>query len=363
MAKLKDELKLAREDILKGSYGQSGEEFMTVREYAAKRNISYVTAHSVFVKLREQNLLTLVGKKHFVTSGVVGQDSAIRKRLGSARPIVGLHLNDISNPFFGMLAQRLESELFKSGFELLIITSNFNPEREISALKYFLELGAAGIISNPGQGKASDYYKTYALPSIFIGRGIDDKNTVLVNNYESGMTAAKHLLKQSYNKFAYIGLQHLSPASDSRLRGFRHHMNEQGYELAEENIFYVSDSNITSYTSCKNFLKKITGQDKVGIFCYHDIIAAEMLVYCKLFNLNIPNQVGVIGFDNLQVAHMTNPSLTTFSYNYALLAQTAVKMLESLIANPAKSIPNISISTNFLVRESTVDLPKPSNQT
>ena len=341
-----------------GEYGNSGSAFMTIRKFAEKENISYLSSYRIFNSLNQEGSIILYGKKYYISNGLMKKNSElnvnIRKR--ATGNYIGLHLNNIQNPLFAALSNEIKKCLDKYNFKLLTMFSNFDANEEKNILLEFLKLGVKGIFSCPGFGEIQKkLYENYMLPFVLLGRNIPSlkSNYVLTDNYESGMHAAKHLIACGYKNFAYIGTKVINDyTSDDRLNGFSTELGNNKLNLDKSQIFFIDPKTPESFNLLRHFLYNLKGK-KIGFFCYHDDIAVNLINQCHLLNINIPEQIGVIGFDNLPISLLTEPTITTYSYNLKEFAELAVSTLIKKINSSDAVYESHKITANLIIREST----------
>lgn len=347
-------------EIIRGVFGPSGSRFLTVRELAAKKSISYVTACDTASILRERGTIMKYGKMHYISTGLIKKNSPLSKSITAKtgnKKRIGIHLSYINNPFFTSIVSKLQIYLDGKGYQSIIFSSEGNADIECNVLRSFLELGVQGVISFPGYAeKLVDTYNHFSLPYVFIGRTIGNiqGHSILVDNETAAYQVAEHLIKMEYKQFGYIGLEQLGNANDSRIKGYTQGLNANHTMLDARYILKVKsyDASRTS-ALLKQFIRK--AEKPVGIFCFHDLISAQLLNICHILNLDIPDDVGIVGFDNLPIATQLTPELTTVSYGYGKMAQTAVDLLLSSINNTGsenEKYSDIYITPVLIIRDS-----------
>ena len=320
-------------EIKDGKLGKSGEEFLTVRELAKNYGVSPVTALRVIEELKQKNLISSLGKKTFITYGKIANKSALKERLdklpsrANGLPLVGIHLPVIKNPFFSALAQEISSLLYKKGFLSIISSSDQDEKKEKEILTSFLSLGAVGVISCPNANQASlPYYNGYPLPTVYLASRLfqDEELFVMVNHEVAAKQVAEHLIEMGYEHFMYVGES--NNATDLRGKFFIETLKSLGKNIPDENIITLSTSN--QFAPSAPLVNAIKNAKKpLGIFCYHDLIAAGAILSCNKLALKIPEDVGVVGFDDLSIAKQCRPALSTISYRFDKMAETAVNLL------------------------------------
>lgn len=352
--------------ILAGEFGTSGARFLTVRDLAEKYACSFHCALDVIQKLQDSRLLRAAGKICCITTGCCPPDSAYGKILsGTRRDIFGVLVNDSSNPFFSALIDHLREEVSRSGMELIIAGSGGDPRREQQIMDMFVELGCRGVFSCvPILPQKHALFSRYPLPLVSLAEDtfLPNVDAVLVDNPAAGMQVAGHLLECGCRSFAYITLGEYIQY-DLRLRGFRSRLLQEGIALPEDSIGILSGSGST--VSPREVTHFVTGLlDKarnnsalpLGIFCVHDLLAVEVLGAIRQYRrsrLRIPEDIMVVGFDDLPIAPLVSPPLTTVSYQYSAMASKACAVMEDYLHNPNHTPTRCEVSSSLTVRQST----------
>lgn len=359
-----------QKNILAGEYGSSGSMFITVRELARKYSCSLHCALDVFGMLADRSLICCVGKRSYVTTGPCGPHTPFGKYLSeNQRNMFGILLQDSSNPFFGSLIRHLNTVASKNGYQLIVSSSGGVSGREREILDLFCELGCKGVFSCVPVSKQQEHlFRNYPLPLVTLAEESRLPNTdvILVNNYTAGRQIAKHLIKSGCRTFAYVTEADYIE-SDRRLKGFRDYLHENGSELTDENICVVTqpDSGVISReigwftTNLLNRIRQFGIPLPVGIFCVHDLLAVETSRAVKRYRsakykpFYIPDDVMIAGFDDLPITAMVTPPLTTVSYRYSAMAETAFGVMTDYITNPNHVPKQYEINSSLIIREST----------
>jgi len=357
MAKVNKLLIKIKEDILNGIYGKSGYKFLTLREFCQKTKISYVTAVKIYEELKKENLIFLYGNYHYIFNGIYDENSHLYKIINANTKIkIGLHIRDISNQFFMALSKEICNQLNVFNIDLIIMTSNNNSLQEKKILLDFIKLGCSGVLSFPGfkDNQIYDFYSRYPLPYILIGRSFNQNKSdfISTDNYESGILAAKYLVNCNYKNFGYVGLKNIDENNDSRLLGYKKGLADSNCILSPNLYFKIDIEDSIDYI----YRILIKTDYPIGLFCYHDLLAVKILNLCSYNKINVPNSVGIIGYDNLPISIAVNPSITTFSYDYNMFAKLIVNKLLYNIKNLKAENQVHIINTFMIIRKSTCNL-------
>lgn len=176
--------------IKNGDFGPSGEYFISTRKLSETYGVSIDSACKIMVGLREKRVITLQEKCSYITTGYAAPQTPYGKHLAqNRRKILGMIVNRIDNPFFSSVAIELNRLAAEHGYQLMIVNSNYQIEREIQLTDEFVRIGASGLFVCPSsEAVDTGLYSSCPLPIVAWGRhcGSADCDTVLVNNYTAG---------------------------------------------------------------------------------------------------------------------------------------------------------------------------------
>ena len=355
------------DELLTGRFGRPGERFLTIREFAARYEVSLSSAMRVFSELAGRQLICLDGKNYYITTGYVKHDTPYGVKLASTRrKMLGMIENNINTPYFSALAQELSDAAAKNGYRLVIASSGGDIVREAEILRDLKELGVCGVFTCPSVAPGlTDIYSIYPLPVVSLGRdlGLENCDTVLVDNFSSGAQAAKHLHETGCGRFAYIGLKDYID-EDPRVRGFCEKLSALGYGAGSISIMTAGrkedgfDLNMVA-GELRELFSGLPEEMRLGIFCYHDLLAVETMHIIKhrgninRKHLRVPDNIAIIGFDDLPISALVTPSLTTISYRFASIAERSLEIMLDYIGDPEHRTGKHFVASSLTVREST----------
>ena len=340
---------LIQEEILQGKYGAPGDAFMTTRALAESRQVSIVTAHNVLTGLCSAGYLELRGKKYFLSH------SELMESRNNLTNIIGMLVPHLNNEFYSSLSDAVIDIAQQRGYSVLILTTSYSSTEEKKAMQLLLQLGAAGIINCiPTHQENVPLYKNCPVPCIFLGHSLEGckRTSVQVNAFPISQKVARHLMEQGYQRFMYIGTQNLPLEEDIRFTAFQMELKQNGFSLSHADTIQISPGSSSDDGLLRHMIEKQGGP--IGIFCYHDLIAAKVYRICTALGKRIPNDVGIVGFDDLSIASTLTPALTTIQYRVTSMADMTVKLLLTAIKSPNAPYDNFYVDPNLIVRESSM---------
>jgi len=338
---------IMRKDILDGKFGAPGDVFLTTRALSEVRQISLVSAHSVLTGLCASGYIKLVGKRYYLSHEKLLAEHQENKN------IIGLLLPQLNNEFYASLAEAVVDVADKNGYGVVMVTTSYEDKKETRALKLMMDYKVSGIISCiPTDAENGAAYLGSSLPCVSLAHSINNSkiSSVQVNSFSISQKVAQNLIEEGYRHFMYIGTRKIPLENDIRFIAFNMELKKQGLSLKKEDILQLSSHSKTDEELLSGHLLGADGP--LGVFCYHDLLAAAVYRVCSKINKCIPDEVGVIGFDDLSIATSLYPPLTTVQYRVTTMADMAVNLLLAKIKSPDAPYDNYYIEPNLVIRKS-----------
>jgi len=266
---------------------------------------------------------------------------------------VGVIVPDINNPFFGEIVAGITDASSENDYNIFLCVSGWDPKREEEYFNMLRQKRVDGIILKSA-GKNEDY-DNIKSPLMVIERHSKkhEFDTVEVDNELGGYLAVKHLMNCGYRNIAVITGKEDFAASESRLRGAERAMKEYGVEL-DHNLVIEGSFSIEGGRKAAKQLFEI-GNEVDAVFCVNDLIGLGVLQYCNESNINVPDKVGVIGYDNISYAGLPMIRLTTVHQpKYELGKMLFETLLEEIQRKDNKKLTKkIILNPELKIRETT----------
>ncbi len=236
---------------------------------------------------------------------------------------------DLSNPFYTIFAQTIIEELKDSDYTLAILTTNKEKDNHQQILKLLSNASFDGaiIVSKLFEASTFNEITQNFMPFIMLDEYIDDKNIPIVSNdnYLGGHLAGEYLIAMKHTNIACITGPVNSPNSLMRLKGFRETLAENGVELSDSNIYFGDYSFESGYLTAQNILGK--SENVTSIFCFNDVMAMGAVRAIREQGLSVPEDISIVGYDNINNISELSLSLTTIDQNITEMGKSAVKLL------------------------------------
>ena len=292
--------------------------------------------------------------------------NAQARSLASGRSnIIGLVISDIANPFFPDLVKAIEEAAFARGFETLLSNTNYDTERTSQYVRRFIERKVAGVavMTSEMSRELIDELANREVPVVFLDVGETGRQmSNLRVDYEEGIEQAiLHLAALGHQRIAFISGKIDIRSSRRRLEAFQRTI-KQLFPDAPELIFYGNFKIEGGRRAAHEILMTQADNLPTAVVAANDLTAIGAISEFEAAGLNIPADISVIGFDDIDFAVLTKPALTTVNLPRNELGRRAVEMLINALDNPQEEGTEIRIPTNLIVRQSTAPARIQPNQ-
>lgn len=278
--------------------------------------------------------------------------------------VIGMIIPDITNPFFPAVVRGAEDLAFSNGFRLILCNTDNDHSKELAHLNELRTYLPAGLIVIPSTFSdltvQARSYREAGAGVVCIDRLPKDwsGDTVTADNQAGAYKATRYLIEMGHKQLATItGPLHLTNAKE-RLNGFRQAIKEAKLQLASEYVQEATFDKQGGAMKARLLLRLIPRP--TAIFAGNDMIALGVLTAIRDAGLRCPDDVSVIGFDDLDIAETTNPALSSVSQSGYQLGTTAARILLERIRGDAGPAKHIVLETSLQVRDS-VAAPKTPN--
>ena len=255
-------------------------------------------------------------------------NAAARGLAGHATHTIGLVLPDISNPYFSGMATAIEETAAAHGCRVFLSNSLRKEDRELRAIENLVARQVDGILVNPVSPESQLRHREVlgGLPCVYLGANHDESPSyVMVDNETGAYAAARYLIRLGHRDILFLGGRTTSRTREQRIRGFRRALAEAGLEGRE----LPAPPNVTlmrqwSYETALELLK---GPLPDAIFAYSDMTALKVLEAAEERGVRIPEDLSMVGYDNIAFGALHRIHLTTVSQHKYQQGQIAVERL------------------------------------
>lgn len=295
----------------------------------SKSTVSLVLRNSPTIRAETREIV----RKAMVEIGYVYNRSAANMRSSNAG-LVGLIINDLRNPFFTEFATSFQMALAQKGYATVIANTDEDGELQDQVISSVIEHGVSALIVSSAYGGSPttfDAIQRAGVPALQILRKVDERldlfPLIAPDYLGGGILATRHLLDQGAQRIAFVGGLHGRTVTEERMAGYRQVLAEMGAEPVLLNGAATRDF---GWDMAQELLENYPDVD--AAVCFNDLVAIGMMNRLQALGKKAGRDFRIVGFDDIEEAAQTYPSLTSVSAGIeeigAQAAQTVVSWLE-----------------------------------
>ena len=272
---------------------------------------------------------------------------------------IGLLVPDNSNPFFAEIARVIEDVGFAAGYSVILCNSDLSPVKQAAYVDVLLAKRVDGLIlTSNGLIKATDGLDVIdrvvaaGVPCVVVDRDLEDGpvDQVLVDNHQGGYLAGEYLLGLGHRDLAcLVGPSDLT-RSAGRIAGFRHALADAGIDLRPDAIVRGNGRSDGGEAAMRELLDRDV--PFTALFAFNDLMAIAAIGALQQAGRRVPDDVSVIGFDDILLAAAVFPPLTTVAQPVADMGRRSVRLLLDRIADREAPVSRIVLRTTLVERGS-----------
>lgn len=332
----------------------------TIKDVAKLANVSISTVSRVL----NNTGYTSEGTKKKVFDAV--ENLNFRKNIVAAAMInkqtstFGLIIPDIKNIFYADVTRAVEDAANQHGFNVILCNTDNDLNKEAEYINFLMQKGIDGIIFSTPEIKDRNIKEVIKsrpdLPIVILGSKVVgvQVDEVLVDNFEGAYDATIHLLELGHKKIGFLAGQPDSYATIERQKGYEAALEEYQVPLDSEDIVLDEFKVGSGYLKGKEMLLK--KNRPTAIFAGNDAIAVGVYKAARELNIQIPEELSIVGFDDSQYAQIVYPPLTTVRTPVFEMGEKAIELGILLSKKNKKFKETITFQPELIVRESTSEL-------
>jgi DNA-binding LacI/PurR family transcriptional regulator len=335
----------------------NGQHRFDIRDVALRAKVSIATVSRTIngVPTVDKELATRVWKavKHLNYY----PNTQARALVSGKSKLFGLLISEITNPFFPELIQGFEEIAVRHGYDVLISSTSHDLTRMEICIRRLVERKVEGVaVMTFGiEAPLLDQLADRSIPMVFVDMKIaNPMSSTLVVDYKSGITqAVRHLWNLGHTRIGFVSGPLGQRSAFLRKEAFLEAMNEVGAKRSPA-LMIEGDHTLEGGMRAAEHLLTLK-QWPTAILCSNDMTAIGALRVFAKNNIRVPEDVSVIGFDNIHLAEFVHPALTTVQMSRQDLARGAFEALKAAVeqANAVDRKREIFIPTLLVVRQST----------
>ena len=336
-----------KKDILDGLY-RVNDQIPTELELSEKYDVSRITSKRALAELENEGYIyRLRGKGSFVKEVVKQNGSPKKQDILFIMPFP----KDIG---FGNYTQGIFQGIEETSYRLVVQShENINSETLPQIIEHY-----AGVIFYP-INKGSDLELLYSLylnhvPTVILDKEYEgiDFTTIVSDNKQGGYEATKYLLDSGLEKIGFVSSQPIMDISTVRERylGYLKALHDAGNT---DKTLYQGQVGQTTEQFIEDITASVKKKEIEGLVAENDIIAISLINSLKQAGISIPEEVSIVGFDNIQASELIEPKLTTVAQNFNQMGYLACQKLIEQIEKPYPQSDTIVVDVDFIERDTT----------
>ncbi|WP_270598460.1 LacI family DNA-binding transcriptional regulator [Enterococcus asini] len=332
---------------------------LTIKQIAAMAGVSVTTVSQILnnkgarFSQETRDRVWAIVKEHnykpdFFASNLINRKSKT----------VGMIIPDITDYFFSKIVEGAEQYFNALGYMVVLCNSQQSQEKEINYLEELRHRSVDGVLfatphllppEPPEYSVKSPYFQK--MPMILIDRGINQREggRLIVKEYEGAYQAVRYLIEQGHREIGMLKENTGYYQLEERFNGYRDALKDAGIPFKGR---LVTSGNLTvpgGYRAAQQLLQQ---QEVTAIFCGNDAMAIGCYQAIYEIGKQVPGDISVVGFDNLNLTQYITPPLTTIEQPSFEIGFSAAKFLIDAIEFPERRIPNKVFDTKLIIRES-----------
>ncbi len=330
-------------------------EEITIIDVANEAGVSYSTVSRVVNNKTYVNAETRQKVLQAMTRLGYQANLQARSLAGGRSNVIGLLVIDLTTQYMGEIIQGIDDVLAADQYELMLYTTHRRKTKE-SAYVNMMTRGLADglLIVLPREPEAYlESLRQRDFPYVLIDQlGTDDADlSVVAANQEGGYEATKHLINLGHRRIGIITGWMDMISARQRLEGYEAALADHGIPY-DPNLVFVSDfSQPGGFNGASYFLEMVA--PPTAVFASNDISAMGVYDAARMYGLNIPGDLSVVGFDDIPLAAVSSPKLTTVRQPLQEMGRVATQLLLDWINAPEEKPRSIVLPTELIFREST----------
>lgn len=310
---------------------------ISIKEIAKLANVSVATVSRVinnngrFSEETRERVQSIIKEYGYTTN------MAAKSLRMSKSKTIGLIVPNINNEWFSNLVLEIEKYFFEKNYSVFICNTSQDEEKEIAYFKSLDSKLVDGIICISGIEEIPMHTINRDIPIVCIDRKPKNHSQayyVESNHYSGGYLATEELIKQGCKRIVIVSRNKTLSVNKQRLEGYRQALKDYGLQECPE-LELLLDPSFANYEGSKKAMNELI-QKKIpfdGVFGTNDWRAYGSMVALLENHIRVPEDVKIIGFDDVFISSICHPSLSTIHQDILALSQTAASLLLDLMDN------------------------------
>ncbi|HEX7084355.1 MAG TPA: LacI family DNA-binding transcriptional regulator [Gaiellaceae bacterium] len=266
--------------------------------------------------------------------------------------VIGVVVSDLGNQFYARLAAGIEQTLREADYQMMVLGDNSEGAEEMAGARTFLAMRAPGVIMTPVGGGASELLAAQGVAVVEVDRRLSGVpcDAVVIDNERGGRDATEHLLDLGHERVALLGIETDWTTDAGRLHGYRAALEARGLEVDERLIVRVP---LHAPDAEDRIDLLLAEQAPTAIFAANNLLAEQAWRVLRRRGLRLPEDVSLVGFDDVPWMGMVDPPITVVEQPTLELGRCAARLLLRRLGGSTSEPAVECLEPTLVVRGST----------
>ncbi|MFE4710075.1 LacI family DNA-binding transcriptional regulator [Paenibacillus sp. NPDC056722] len=260
----------------------------------------------------------------------------------------------VSHPFYGKIIDAILATAARMNYSVFVTTDH---EMSLRSADFMMEKRVDGLILiSRLEQNVIDHISKFGVPYVMVNgsTNVDGVVHIVNRDQEGGREAARHLTGLGHRKIFMLAGPQDHRSHHLRLEGFRDYMQEHHLDISEDAIAYPAASTFEAgYRAMSEHWEHFRQEAYTAVFGTNDMIGLGAMKFLHEQGLSVPEQVAVMGFDDIDISSITNPPLTTIRVDTQQMGHIACVMLDKLIRENSVKETILELKPELVIRHST----------
>jgi LacI family transcriptional regulator len=267
---------------------------------------------------------------------------------------IGLVVPDNTNPFFSEIARGVEHVAYSEGYNVFLCNTEEDTRRELAVLRSLEEKRVDGVVLCSSRLEENQLHDALARhpAAVLINRPIDDPRlgTILLEDEAGARMATDHLLRSGHRVIGWVAGPQQSYGGQQRAKGYQAALEAAGAPYRPEWTRHCLPIVESGQEAAADLLT--SHPDMTALLCFNDLVAVGALQACADLGRSVPGDVAIVGFDDILLASLVRPALTTCRIYMCDLGAQAMRLLLTCINQCPDQCERIVIPRELIIRAS-----------
>ena len=328
---------------------------MNIKEVAKRARVSTATVSRTINEPAKVRPQTAERVRKAITDLNFYPNTHARTLVSGRSRMVGLIVSDITNPFFPDLVKSFEDHAVQSGLEVLLGNTGYSPERMAGCVRRMVERKVDGVAVMTSETDPNLLVELTRknIPTVVLDTGKAGPLTAVIHiDYQQGIhEALRHLLALNHRRIAFITGPLQLASARTRQAAFISGLKAAGI-IAPREMIEHGDHRIEGGAAAMGNLLRLP-ERPTAVMASNDLMAIGALATIHEAGLRVPDDISLVGFDDIAFARLTQPPLTTVALSREQLAVSALTAIERLLDGDSSPREEYEVATTLVVRGST----------